>query len=136
MMIYYSALYLFQIFQTFLQLFNQDLSMPYSMKPRTANAGLASPLDLPLAQNPHPPRNGTACSEPITRLRAIIILLDQHEDDIFHCLEVARCHSSLSHDQYLAVCALKGCSDAEIRTWLKEARKLCETLEYLSNDKS
>ena len=98
-----------------------------------ANGNLAYPLDEPLAQNPLPPRNGTASSVPITRLRAITILLDQHEDDIIHCLEFARCHSSLSHDQYLAVCALKGCSDAEIRTWLKEARKLCETINYRLN---
>ena len=98
-----------------------------------ANSGLACSLDEPLAQNPAAP---PPSSEPITRLRAITILRDQREDDIFSYLKFARCHSPLSHDQYLAVCALKGCSDTEIRTWLKEARKLCETLAYLLNYKS
>ena len=107
-----------------------------SAKLQGANAGLAYPLDEPLAQNPRPPRNGTASSEPITRLRAITILLDQPEDDILSYLKFARCHSSLSHDQYLAICTLKVCSDADIRTWLKEARKLCGTLAYLLNYKS
>ena len=126
-MIYCSALYLLSISHTFLALLNQDLTMLNPTVRQRANAGLAYPLDE---------RNGTASSEPITRLRAITILLDQREDDIFHYLKFARCHSSLSHDQYLAVCALKGCSDAEIRTWLKEARKLCGTLAYLLDYKS
>lgn len=104
--------------------------MPNPTKPQI---GLAYPLNEPLAHKPLSPRNGTAPSKPITRLRAITILLDQHEDDIFHYLEFARCHTSLSHDQYLAVCALKDCSDAEVRTWLKEARKLCEAINYCLN---
>ena len=127
-MISYNALFLLSIFHIFLQPFDQDFSMPNPTGPHLADTGLAYPLDASLT-----PRNGTASSEPITRLRSIIILLDQREDDIFSYLEFARCHSSLSHDQYLAVCALKGCSDAEIRTWLEEARKLCETIGYRLN---
>ena len=137
-MINCSALYILLIFHTFLQptsIVNKVLRMLNSAKLQGANA-LAYPLDEPLAQNPLPPRNGTASSEPITRLKAITILLDQPEDDILSYLKFARCHSSLSNDQYLAVCALKGCSDAEIRTWLKDARKLCGTLAYLLNYKS
>ena len=128
-----NALYLLSIFHTSLQptsIVYKVSRMLKSAKLQGANAGLAYPLDEPLAQNPLPPRNSTAPVEPITRLKAIIILLDQREDDIFSYLNFARCHGSFSHDQYLAVCALKGCSDAEIRTWLKEARKLCETIGY------
>ena len=102
----------------------------------SANAGLAYPLDKPLAQNLLSPRKDTASSEPITRPKAITILLHLPEDNIFPYLRFARCHNSLSHDQYLAICALKGCSDAEIRNWLKEARKPCGTRAYLLNYKS
>ena len=131
----YNALYLPSIFHIFLQSFDQDWSMPNPTVEQLADTGLAYSLDESLTQDPLSPRNGTApSSKPITRLRAISILLDKHEDDIFHYLEFARCNSSLSHEQYLAVCALKDCSDTEVRTWLKRARKLCKTLGYLLND--
>ena len=105
--------------------------------PHSANAGLAFALDKSLAQSLLSPRKGTASPEPITWPKAITILLHLPEDNIlFPYLRLARCHNSLSHDQYLAVCTLKGYSDAEIRTWLKEARKPCGTLAYLLNYKS
>lgn len=108
---------------------------------QSATSGLACPLDqasASLARNPASPL-GTAHShyEPLHRLKAISILLDQHDDNIFAYLRFARSlhqnvpyfpgHGSLSLDQYLAIWALRDSSDVEIRTWLKEARKLCET---------
>lgn len=107
---------------------------------QSATSGLACSLDeapASLAQNQASP-SGTAQShnEPFTRLKAISILLDQHDDDVFAYLRFARSlhqnvlyfpgHGSLSVDQYLAIWALRDCSDVEIKTWLKEARKLCE----------
>ena len=105
---------------------------------QSATSGLACSLDsasASLAQDPASP-SGTHL-EPLTRLKAISILLDQHDDNIFAYLRFARSlhqnvlyfpgHGSLSLDQYLAIWALRDCSDVEIKTWLKEARKLCET---------
>ena len=131
-------LFIFSQFPTTnsLQLVDKDLRMPALLERQTANAGLAYPLDEPLAQDPLSPRKGTASLEPTTRLRAITILRDHPEDDIFSYLKFTRCHSQLSHDQYLAVCALKGCSDTEIRAWFKQARKLCGTPAYFLNYKS
>ena len=136
MMIKHSALYLLSISHTFLQPYNQDLRMPKPTMRRIANAGLAYPLDEPLAQTPRFPRNGTASSQSITRQKAITILRDQPEDNIFSYLEFTRRYGSLSYEQYLALCALEGCSDVEIRTLLKEDRKPRETLACLLNYKN
>lgn len=94
---------------------------------QSATSGLACSLDeasASLAQDP---------------AKAISILQDQHDDNVFAYLRFARSlpqnvlyvpgHGSLSLDQYLAILALRDCSDVEIKTWLKEARKPCETAE-------
>lgn len=106
---------------------------------QSATSGLTCLRDeasASLAQNQA--NGGTAQShnEPLTRLKAISILLDQHDDNVFAYLRFARSlhqnvlyfpgHGSLLIDQYLAIWALRDCSDVEIKTWLKEARKLCE----------
>ena len=74
---------------------------------------------------------GTASLEPLTSLEAITTILHLNDDDIFAYLNSARSphqgHGSLSRSQYLAIWALRDCSDVEIGTWLKEARQLCET---------
>ncbi len=72
--------------------------------------------------------------------KAITVLLHQHDDVIFAYLRFARSssqnthyssgHGSLSSAQFLAIWALRDCVDDEIRTWLEEARKLCETVRY------
>ena len=103
-----------------------------------ANSGLASSANRPCPQNCN--SDDTAPLEPLTSLKAITILLDQHNDEIFAYLKFARSlrqnilyspgHGSLSLDQYRAVWALRNCSDVDIRTWLKEARKPCETVAY------
>ena len=121
---------------------NKDLRMGSLHR---ANSGLACSLGE-LAQNSAAslsPRKGTASSEPIPRLKAITILIDQNEDNVLAYLKFARSlhhnapyfpgHGSLSHDQYLAVCALRDCSDAEIRSWFKEIRKPRESVRYLLN---
>lgn len=71
---------------------------------------------------------------------AIAILLDQHNDRIFAFLTFARSFhhdvpyfpgpGSLSKDQFLAVCALRGSADDEIRACLEQARMICETAGY------
>ena len=69
--------------------------------------------------------------------KAIASLLDHHDDSIFAYLRFARSldqnfagHGSLSNDQVLAVQALSHYDDDEIRTWLGQSRKICETEAY------
>ena len=69
--------------------------------------------------------------------KAITSLLNEHDDSIFAYLRFARSlghslngHGSLSNDQVLAVQALSHYDDDEIRTWLGQARKICETEAY------
>ena len=96
---------------------------------------LANTLDEPsfsLAQNYPIP------IAPLEPQKAITILLDQRDDIIFAYLTFARSsnhkplyfpgNGSLSREQFLAVCALRDCADDEIRIWLEQARKLCETV--------
>ena len=69
--------------------------------------------------------------------KAITSLLNQHDDSIFAYLRFARSldqnfpgHGSLSSNQVLAVRALSHCDDDEIRTWLGQARNICESTAY------
>lgn len=117
-------------------------------KPRMTNfnrlqwstSGLAHAPNEPSLLSPQNPATKTFIS-PHRAWReqqaAINILLDQQDDIIFAYLRFARSlnrniyyfsgHGSLSSDQILAVCALRDCSDNEIKAWLEQARKLCET---------
>ena len=100
-------------------------------------SGLAHALDQTprlSAQNSLPLDKATARSE---QHKAITSLLNQHDDSIFAYLKFARSldqnfpgPGSLSNDQILAVRALSPCDDDEIRTWLGQARKICETAAY------
>lgn len=131
------SLFFSLIFHTFLHFLDQGRERMLNID-KSATSGLACPLDeasASWAQSSASP-NGTHL-EPLTRLNAVGILLDQHDDNVFAYLRFARSlhqnvpyfpgDGSLSLDQYLAIWALRDCSDVEIRTWLKEARKLCET---------
>ena len=101
-------------------------------------SGLAYALDQTSrlsAQNSLPLDKATARSE---QHKAITSLLNQHDDSIFAYLRFARAldqnfpgHGSLSSDQVLAVRALRHCDDDEIKTWLGQARKICESAAYL-----
>ena len=108
-------------------------------------SGLAYALNQPspsLAQSPAialPPRNNTTTHS--EQQKAITVLLDQHDYDIFAYLRVARSldenvhyfpgHGSLSSDLVLAVWALRACADDEIRTWLEQARELGENVVHI-----
>ena len=77
--------------------------------------------------------SATACFEP---QKAIAVLLDQRDDNIFAYLTFARSldaylpgHGSLSSDQVQAVRTLSPCTDDEITKWLEQARKLGEIVE-------
>ena len=76
--------------------------------------------------------------------KIITVLLDQHDDIIFAYLRLARSlsinhnvpyspgHDSLSSDQVQAVWVLRDYADDQIKFWLQQGRKLCETVaEYL-----
>ena len=104
---------------------------------QTANSGLACSASGPcpsLAPSTHYCNSGTAPLEPLTSLEAITAILHLNDDDIFAYLNSARSphqgRGSLSRNQCLAIWALRGYSDVEIETWLKEARQLCETEAY------
>ncbi len=98
------------------------------------HSGLAHALDEPsFSLDP-----GLLATARVELQKAITTLLHQHDDIIFAYLRFARSsnqnthyssgHGSLSSAQFLAVWALRDCADDEIRTWLEEARKLCETV--------
>ena len=104
--------------------------------------GLAHTLDEPSFQQDYPisltPQNNKSATAGLEPQKAITIVLDQHDDIIFAYLRLARSlnqnmhyppsHGSLSNDQFLAVKALRDCADDEIRTWLEQARELCENV--------
>lgn len=98
-------------------------------------SGLAHALDQPspsLARNPGIallPRNNSTTTRS-EQQKAITILLDQHDYDIFAYLNLAR-SGSLSSDEVTAVWTLRDCADDEIRTSLEQARKLGESVRYV-----
>ena len=101
----------------------------------------ASRLAYTLNQGPRlPAQSSFSLDEATTKSeqqKAITSLLDQHNDSIFAYLRFARSldqtfsgHGSLSNKQVQAVRALSHCDDAEIRTWLRQARGTCENVIY------
>ena len=103
------------------------------------NSGLAPSASLPnspstlFSSSSLLPLNGIGC---LTRLEAIAILLHQHDDIIFDYIRSVRSLHLLPPDQYLAICALRDCSDDEIANALKESRRLCETIDSIQHTKA
>ena len=106
-------------------------------------SGLAHPLGQPSrlsAQNSLSLDEATVRSE---QQKAITNLLDHQDDSIFAYLRFDRSldqsfpgHGTLSSDQVLAIRVLRHCDDDEIRTWLSQAREICEDADYLLDFKS
>ena len=107
-----------------------------------SHSGLAHALDEPsfsLDPGLTPQINNNATAH-VELQKAITILLHQPDDIIFAYLTFARSSNqnihyysrrgSLSEAQFGAVQALRDRPDDEIRTWLRQARKLCETVGY------
>ena len=97
--------------------------------------GLGYPSFLSSASSSPSLDEATAQSE---QQKAIRVLLPHHDDSILAYLRYDRSlyqngsgHGSLSNDQVLAVRALSHYDDDEIRTWLGQARKICETAALL-----